>query len=77
MYFQDSLEFSSPRIHSPYYHIDDTCNPYAKDEKLFLETFQKHYNYPHKSEKMEPAHGTKEKQSLVMILILLVMIKMI
>ena len=51
--FQDSLEFSPPRIHSPYYHIDDTCNPYAKDEKLFLETFQKHYNYRQKSEKID------------------------
>ena len=49
--FKDSLEFSPPRIHSPYYHIDDTCNPYAKDEKLFLETFQKHYNYPPKVRK--------------------------
>ena len=47
--FQDGLEFSPPRIHSPYYHIDDTCNPYAKDDKLFLETFQKHYNYPSSS----------------------------
>ena len=50
---QDGLEFSPPRIHSPYYHIDDTCNPYAKDEKLFLETFQKHYNYPQKAEKID------------------------
>jgi len=49
----DGLEFSPPRIHSPYYHIDDTCNPYAKDEKLFLETFQKHYNYPQKAEKID------------------------
>ena len=53
----DGLEFSPLSIHSPYYHIDDTCNPYAKDEKLFLETFQncieveKHYNFPQKAEK--------------------------
>ena len=40
------MEFSPPRIHSPYYNIDDTCNPYAKDEKLFLETFQKHFKHP-------------------------------
>ena len=44
--FQDGMEFSPPRIHSPYYNIDDTCNPYAKDEKLFLETFQKHFKHP-------------------------------
>ena len=44
--FQEGMEFSPPRIHSPYYHIDDTCNPYAKDEKLFLETFQKHFKQP-------------------------------
>ena len=43
--FQDGMEFSPPRIHSPYYNIDDTCNPYAKDEKLFLETFQKHFKH--------------------------------
>ena len=36
----DGLEFSPLSIHSPYYHIDDTSNPYAKDEKLFLKTFQ-------------------------------------
>ena len=35
---QDSLEFSPPWIHSHYYHITDTCNPYAKDEMLLLET---------------------------------------
>ena len=40
------MEFSPPRIHSPYFNIDDTCNPYAKDEKLFLETFQKHFKHP-------------------------------
>ena len=44
--FQDGMEFSPPRIHSPYFNIDDTCNPYAKDEKLFLETFQKHFKHP-------------------------------
>lgn len=42
----DGMEFSPPRIHSPFYNIDDTCNPYAKDEKLFLETFQKHFKHP-------------------------------
>ncbi|XP_023339731.1 DBH-like monooxygenase protein 1 [Eurytemora carolleeae] len=42
----DGLEFSSPKIHTPFYHIDETCNPYAKDDKLFLETFQKHLNQP-------------------------------
>ena len=56
--FQDGLEFSPPRIHSPYYNIDDTCNPYAKDEKLFLETFQKHYNYPQKDQQV---HSGAEK----------------
>lgn len=44
--FQDGLEFSSPRIHTPFYNIDETCNPYAKDDKLFLETFQRHFNQP-------------------------------
>ena len=44
--FQEGMEFSPPRIHSPYYHIDDTCNPYAKDDKLFLETIQKHFKQP-------------------------------
>ena len=40
------MEFSSPKIHTPFYNIDETCNPYAKDDKLFLETFQKHLNQP-------------------------------
>ena len=44
--FQDGLEFSSPKIHTPFYNIDETCNPYAKDDRLFLETFQKHLNQP-------------------------------
>ena len=64
--FQDGLEFSPPRIHSPYYHIDDTCNPYAKDEKLFLETFQKHYNYPQKSEKINS--GACVRRTFVLLL---------
>ena len=44
--FQDGLEFSSPKISAPFYSIDETCNPYAKDDKLFLETFQRHLNQP-------------------------------
>ena len=52
------MEFSPPRIHSPYYHIDDTCNPYAKDDKLFLETFQKHYNYPSSSRAEDSASSS-------------------
>ena len=63
---QDGLEFSSPRIHSPYYNIDDSCNPYAKDEKLFLETFQRHYNYPHKA---APAGATRTVTAVIILLI--------
>ena len=72
--FQDSLEFSPPRIHSPYYHIDDTCNPYAKDEKLFLETFQKHYNYPQKSEKIDSGAESVQRRTFVLLFVSLVVV---
>ena len=72
--FKDSLEFSPPRIHSPYYHIDDTCNPYAKDEKLFLETFQKHYNYPQKSEKIDSGAESVGRRTFVLLFVSLVLV---
>ena len=73
---QDGLEFSPPSIHSPYYHIDDTCNPYAKDEKLFLETFQKHYNYPQKAEKIDSGEK-KLGRSFVGLFVSLVVVRIL
>ena len=61
-------------IHSPYYHIDDTCNPYAKDEKLFLETFQKHYNYPQKSEKIDSGAESVGRRTFVLQFVSLVLV---
>jgi hypothetical protein len=40
------VEFQSPKIHTPFYNIEDNCNPYARDDKLFLETLQRHFNLP-------------------------------
>ena len=61
-------------IHSHYYHIDDTCNPYAKDEKLFLETFQKHYNYPQKSEKIDSGAESVGRRTFVLLFVSLVLV---
>ncbi len=56
LFFKDGLEFSSPKIHTPYYKIDDSCNPYARDDKLFLETFQKHF-------RQEVTEGSRARSS--------------
>ena len=74
--FQDGLEFSPPRIHSPYYDIDDTCNPYAKDEKLFLETFKKHYNYPQRAEK-NYSGAEKLRRNFVGFIVSLVVVRFV
>ena len=68
--FQDGMEFSPPRINSPYYNIDDTCNPYAKDEKLFLETFQKHFKHPQEA-------GARSKASQLDRLLWLVTVSLV
>ena len=57
---QDGQEFSSPKIHTPFYKIDDSCNPYARDDKLFLETFQKHF-------RQEVTEGARARSSAIVI----------
>ncbi len=61
--FQDGLEFSSPKISAPFYSIDETCNPYAKDDKLFLETFQRHLNQPLSADSNADAATADESRS--------------
>ena len=72
---QDGMEFSPPRIHSPYYNIDDTCNPYAKDEKLFLETFQKHFKHP--QEGSARSGGAAERPLLLPLVTLLLLLHLL
>jgi len=71
----DGMEFSPPRIHSPYYNIDDTCNPYAKDEKLFLETFQKHFKHP--QEGSARSGGAEERPLLLPLVTLLLLLHLL
>ena len=68
------MEFSPPRIHSPYYNIDDTCNPYAKDEKLFLETFQKHFKHPQEAGARSKASSSQHKGLFWLLFVSLVML---
>ena len=72
--FQDGMEFSPPRIHSPYYNIDDTCNPYAKDEKLFLETFQKHFKHPQEAGARSKASSSQHEGLFWLLFVSLVML---